>query len=133
MASHQRLLRGVIFDYGNTLIGLEPALRSRRTDYADVVALPGAVRLARFLEREGAIPAGLKNNREFVSCAVEFAKAIPLEIENLLYDPQTSGGLLISVARENGKALEDELRGAGVEARIVGDVRTRGSSAIVVY
>ena len=46
-------LRGVIFDYGNTLIGLKPPIRSSRTDYADVVAVPGAERLAEFLRREG--------------------------------------------------------------------------------
>jgi HAD superfamily hydrolase (TIGR01549 family) len=55
MASHPRLLRGVIFDYGNTLIGLDPAFRSRRTDYADVVARPGAERLWRSLVLEGAL------------------------------------------------------------------------------
>jgi len=48
-------LRGVIFDYGNTLIGLRPPLRSDRTDYADVVARPGAERLVAFLERSGTL------------------------------------------------------------------------------
>ncbi|TMQ66029.1 MAG: HAD family hydrolase [Candidatus Eisenbacteria bacterium] len=46
-------LRGVIFDYGNTLIWLGPKRRSTRTDYADVVARPGAERLARFLVSTG--------------------------------------------------------------------------------
>jgi len=48
-------LRGVIFDYGNTLIGLRPPIRSSRTDYADVVAVPGAERLANHLRREGVL------------------------------------------------------------------------------
>lgn len=43
------MLRAVIFDYGNTLIGMGPGTPSRRTDYADVVARPGAERLAAFL------------------------------------------------------------------------------------
>ena len=46
-------LRGVIFDYGNTLIWLGPERRSTRTDYADVVARPGAERLAGFLTSNG--------------------------------------------------------------------------------
>ena len=46
-------LRGVIFDYGNTLIWLGPGRRSMRTDYADVVARPGAECLARFLVSTG--------------------------------------------------------------------------------
>jgi HAD superfamily hydrolase (TIGR01509 family) len=45
-------LRGVIFDYGNTLVRLDPSVRTTRTDYADVVAGPGSERLAAFLVRE---------------------------------------------------------------------------------
>src|SRR5439155_11477342 len=55
--------------------------------------LPGAVEYA----RAGAIPGGLRNNQEFASNAVEVTGKIPEEIENLLYDPQTSGGLLITL------------------------------------
>ena len=46
-------LRAVIFDYGNTLVEMDPALHSKRTDYADVVAVPGAERMAAHLERRG--------------------------------------------------------------------------------
>ena len=48
-------LRGVIFDYGNTLVCVDPRLGSLRTDYADVVARPGAERLSAFLARAGAL------------------------------------------------------------------------------
>jgi selenide,water dikinase len=61
---------------------------------AAVEFLPGAVEYA----RAGAQPGGLKNNREYADCAVELAAEVAPEIEALLYDPQTSGGLLISVA-----------------------------------
>jgi selenide,water dikinase len=61
---------------------------------AAVEFLPGAVEYA----RAGAQPAGLRNNREYADCAVELAAEVAPEIEALLYDPQTSGGLLISVA-----------------------------------
>ncbi len=60
---------------------------------AAVRFLPGALEYA----RQGAIPGGLNNNREFAACAVELRAAVPPEIESLLYDPQTSGGLLISM------------------------------------
>jgi len=55
--------------------------------------LPGALDYA----RAGAVPGGLKNNREFASCAVEVARAIAPELEDLLYDPQTSGGLFYTL------------------------------------
>ena len=75
----------------------EMAVASGVTIEIDVNAiafLPGALEYA----RAGAIPGGSKNNREFASSCVHAAREIPPEIEALLYDPQTSGGLLISVA-----------------------------------
>ena len=48
-------IRGVIFDYGNTLVCVDPSLGSLRTDYADVVARPGADRLRAFLVLAGAL------------------------------------------------------------------------------
>jgi len=63
--------------------------------------LPGALEYA----RQGAIPGGLNNNREFSSCAVEIARELPPDVETLLYDPQTSGGLLIAAAEAEGAAI----------------------------
>jgi selenide, water dikinase len=88
---------------------------------ARIEFLPGALDYA----RAGAIPAGLKNNREFVSCAVEGAALAP-ELDDLLYDPQTSGGLLISVAERDAAALERAIEGA----YRVGQVRERGDKPI---
>lgn len=68
--------------------------------------LPGAVEYA----RQGALPAGLRNNREFASCAVEVARTLPAEIEILLYDPQTSGGLLIALSQGDALRLEGAYR-----------------------
>ena len=48
--------------------------------------------------RGGYIPGGLKNNRDFAECAVEYETEVPEEVRALLFDPQTAGGLLISVA-----------------------------------
>jgi selenide,water dikinase len=64
--------------------------------------LPGALDYA----RAGAIPGGLKNNREFAACAVEARRESPREVEDLLYDPQTSGGLLITIPAEDAAAFE---------------------------
>jgi len=77
--------------------------------------LPGALDYA----RAGAIPGGLNNNRDFASCAVEFDSEIPAEIEALLYDPQTSGGLLISISEADAAALESALPGAYRMGRVL--------------
>jgi selenide,water dikinase len=84
--------------------------------------LPGAVEYA----RAGAIPGGLKNNKEFASCVVERAREIPEEIENLLYDPQTSGGLLISLPEKDAAEFTQRLQGA----YRVGRAMARGAKAI---
>ena len=86
----------------------------------------------RFLEgaldyaRLGAIPGGLKNNREFASSAVETARTLPLELEDLLYDPQTSGGLLIAIPEAGAAVLERSFEGA----RIIGRVLPAGEKPI---
>jgi selenide,water dikinase len=84
--------------------------------------LPGAVAYS----RAGAIPGGLKNNREFASFAVERAREIPEEIENLVYDPQTSGGLLIALPESDAKELVRTLDGA----HRIGRVLPRGAMPI---
>jgi len=58
MVNDEAKLRGVIFDYGNTLVWLGPHRRSARTDYADIVARPGAERLAFLLTQEGILANG---------------------------------------------------------------------------
>ena len=80
--------------------------------------LPGAVEYS----RAGAVPAGLKNNREFAECAVEMARELPREIEDLLYDPQTSGGLLYTLPESDAAKLKGAWR--------VGRVLPRAGKAI---
>jgi selenide,water dikinase len=84
--------------------------------------LPGALEYA----ANGAVPGGLKNNREFASSAVTTDREIPPEIETLLYDPQTSGGLLIAMAEQDAGLLEKAMEGAFR----IGRVTARGDSAI---
>ena len=64
--------------------------------------LPGALDYA----RQGALPRGLKNNREFVAHEVETRRDVAPEVEDLLYDPQTAGGLLIALPEADAAAYE---------------------------
>ena len=101
---------------GFGLIGhaLEMARASKVTleiDSRAVQFLPGAVEYA----RQGAIPGGLRNNREFASPCAEGHS----ESEDLLYDPQTSGGLLIALPERDAAALEAAFPGAYRIGRVV--------------
>jgi selenide,water dikinase len=80
----------------------------------------------------GHIPGGLKANREFAECMVEYDPSVPADIRTLLFDPQTAGGLLISVSAEDAGALTRALRDAGVPAVDIGQVLTRAKPLIRV-
>ena len=81
----------------------------------------------------GAIPAGLRANRDYAECVVSDASSsrVREDVRTLLYDPQTSGGLLISVESVNAGALEAALRAANLPAAVVGRV-VAGKPAIVL-
>ena len=70
--------------------------------------------------RSGYIPAGLRNNREFAECLVEYDDGVPEDVRALLFDPQTAGGLLISTPEAG--ALERAFNDAGVAAVQIGEV-----------
>lgn len=79
----------------------------------------------------GAVPAGLLANRQFAECVVgcEPGVEIPSDLRALLYDPQTSGGLLLSVASEDAEPLLAELQAAGLSAARIGCVLPPGAAA----
>ena len=96
----------------------EMALASSVTLEIEVNAvrfLPGALQYA----RNGAVPAGLKNNREFASCAVEKTAGFAPEFEDLLYDPQTSGGLFVSLPEAGAAAMARAVPGAYRIGRVI--------------
>ncbi len=89
---------------------------SLKIEAAKVPVLEGAMECvhAKF------IPGGLNNNRDFAECMVGYDNSIPEETRTILYDPQTAGGLLLSVAREDAQRLTAALRDAGVPAAEIG-------------
>jgi selenide,water dikinase len=75
---------------------------------------------------------GMDSNRTYYSGGVDTAKTVPGEVEDLLYDPQTSGGLLIALDQLEADRALQTLADAGVMAWRIGAVTPRGTRAIVV-
>ena len=84
-------------------------------DTARVPLLPGALQAV----EAGAVPGGLRNNRDFAECAVESAPGMPEALLTLMFDPQTSGGLLISLPEPDADALCEDLPAARRIGRVV--------------
>jgi len=80
----------------------------------------------------GLIPAGAYANREYLK-TVEFHPKVPVNLQDLLFDPQTSGGLLISLPASQANAFLQQAHAAGVEvATCIGRVTGTGKGKIYV-
>ena len=101
---------------------------SLRLYAASVPLLPGAIECV----RAGHVPGGLKANREFAECLVEYGEGIADEVKTLLFDPQTAGGLLVSLAADEAEELVWELEALGLPAAHMGDVETSAKPIIRV-
>jgi selenide,water dikinase len=94
---------------------------------SDLPLLPGVLELS----REGMIPGGGKRNREFFGPGVKVSEEVADEIAEIVFDPQTSGGLLISLAESEANSLLADLQKSGnTEAAIIGRVVQRGRFSI---
>ena len=78
------------------------------------------------------IPGGLKANREFAECVVEYEEGVSEELRTMLFDPQTAGGLLISADRMRTPGLLNVLQSAGVPAVEIGEVVAKTRPLIYV-
>jgi selenide,water dikinase len=95
----------------------------------NIAILPGALGCI----RAGHIPGGLKANREFAECVVGYESAISEEVKTLLFDPQTAGGLLVSVAEDDCEELVVEMQAAGIPARSIGKIVESQKPLIRIY
>jgi len=85
------------------------------------------------LAEMGMIPGGLHRNREFRLNMVEINKEVPDYLNDILFDPQTSGGLLISVSEEKTPVLLERMHQEGItEAAIIGEVVAEPKGRIIV-
>jgi len=81
----------------------------------------------------GLVPGGTFNNRAFYAPGVEIAPSIDPLLHDVLFDPQTSGGLLISVEGDSAKGLIQTLKQKGIhEAAMIGEVVSKPKQIIEV-
>lgn len=90
--------------------------------------LPNVLELA----REGMIPGGALANRQFMENRYIMKNRIDTSLEDVLFDPQTSGGLLICISKQYAKAFERELKEKNIFANRIGLVETRGDFPLIV-
>ena len=97
--------------------------------YTDQVPfLVGALEMA----RQGVAPGGAGRNRDYFGAYVTVAEGVEAGIVSLLYDPQTSGGLLVSVEGDRREALLAALTTKGVSAAHIGDVTEPSAGHVFV-
>ena len=111
---------------GDPVHGVEPV--SFEIDHSAFDYFPGAVEAA----REGHLSGGLRNNRAFVGECAEFAANVAPEYQDLLFDPQTSGGLLVAIVPEAADAALAALSQHGVKAHRIGRVVGKRSPLLFV-
>ena len=70
----------------------------------------------------GLVPAGAYRNREFAEKGVKLCRDISRQLQDIFYDPQTSGGLLFAVPEKDGESCLAELKTAVPQAEIIGYV-----------
>jgi selenide, water dikinase len=81
----------------------------------------------------GLLPAGLYRNREFREAMVEIDPSVPRPLADVVFDPQTSGGLLIALTEDEAKALLERMHREGVpDAAIIGEVVADRPAGILV-
>lgn len=80
----------------------------------------------------GLVPAGAYSNRKYVGENVYINENVPKDIEDILFDPQTSGGLLISIRKENLDSLLEQLKSTPTPYGVVGEVFEKEKHYVIV-
>ncbi len=97
--------------------------------FADEIPLiSGALELA----EENIIPGGTNDNREFMQNKYVISDSVDKKLEPLLFDPQTSGGLLIAMPESESKDFEVKLKEAGLFHKQIGVVEERSDRFIII-
>jgi selenide,water dikinase len=90
---------------------------SIQLDHRKIPILPGALEYS----RAGFCAGGLTSNRDFFASTTNIPDSVPADVQNILFDPQTSGGLLIFSHPEDADKLLTDLRASGINAAEIGN------------
>lgn len=80
----------------------------------------------------GLIPGGAYKNRDFFAKKILIDDDVPTFLQDIIFDPQTSGGLLISVAKEDSEKLLENLAASPVSFALIGEVETFNENYVIV-
>lgn len=110
---------------GHMLEMMQGSDTSARIETGAIEFLPRVLEFANM----GLLPAGVYRNRAFAEPHVDEGN-LPLKVRDALYDPQTSGGLLIAVDAEDADAMERDLRASVPGAQRIGTVIAKSDKSI---
>lgn len=118
-----------ITGYGLLGHAFEMAKGSKVTLHIDVGRVPLLPGLDALIEK-GMLPGGIATSREYIGDAIDW-RDTPEHLQEILLDPQTSGGLLASLPQDQAGRLADRLKEAGLAGRIIGKVTAQESHSLV--
>jgi selenide,water dikinase len=126
-------VRGATDITGFGLIGhaWELACGSKATleiDSSAVPLIPGALELT----TQGLLTSGDKTNRSYVGPDIDISEEVSKDLASLLFDPQTAGGMLISIESARADQMLDKLRSTYPAASMIGRVLPKSEHSIVV-
>jgi selenide,water dikinase len=130
---HEFEVKGATDVTGFALLGhaWEMACASNVTIEIDAAAVPlleGALELATF----NLLTSGDKTNREYVGDDISIGASVDRNLLKLLFDPQTAGGMLISVGEDRAEELLDRLRESYPKSCVIGRIVERDSCSLIV-
>src|SRR4030067_2427293 len=121
-----------IIGFGLLRHAMEMAEASNMAMTFKVKEIPFFPKAVELVKKSANHPKTIKSNKEYLANKIRIADDIKPESENLLHDPQTSGGLLISVSPEKFQNLLERLSSAGVQASVVGQVTKKRDGAVII-
>ncbi len=114
---------------GHALAVAKASSVSIEIDHRRLPLLPGALECS----REDFCAGGLVSNRDYFSPMVRVKDEVSAEVVNILFDPQTSGGLLIFCAEKDSATLLQKLLDHGIDAVEIGRALESSTDRLTVY